>query len=164
MTHIILIRPEIPPNTGNIARLCAATGSLLHIVGPIGFRLDDATLRRAGLDYWPLLQLRLYENITAFLATFPDNLPIWCVETGSSPAYHTIAYPSECAFAFGSETCGLSPQTISQLGGRQCHIPILEPRVRSLNLSNCVAIVLYEHLRQHSLTTSPAVAYSATTV
>ena len=158
MTHIILIRPQIPPNTGNIARLCAATRSTLHIVGPVGFRLDDKALRRAGLDYWPLLQLRLHENIAALLSALPAGLPIWCVETGPSSPYHAIAYPPQCAFAFGPETCGLSPETIAQLGGRRCHIPMPEPRVRSLNLSNCVAIALYEHLRQHPQppTASPA--------
>lgn len=148
MLQVVLIRPQIPPNTGNIARLCAATRCTLHLVGPLGFSLNDRALRRAGLDYWNLLSWKYYENIRDFAKFNDQRLKFWCVETGLGPAYYDVSFDVDSALVFGSETSGLTPEDLFILRAQCCHIPMWEPGVRSLNLSNSVAIVLYEALRQ----------------
>ncbi len=120
----------------------------LHLVGPLGFRLDERALRRAGLDYWPLLSWSYHENLEHFVKEVGVSREIWCVETGGGEPYHRVKYSRDCVLVFGSETCGLGQEDMVSLGGRRCFIPMMESRVRSLNLSNCVAVVLMEALRQ----------------
>ncbi len=146
--NVVLFEPEIPPNTGNIARTCAVTGSRLHLIKPLGFSIDDKHLKRAGLDYWELLDLSIYENINEF---FDKNkgIKFFFVTTKGKQFYTDINYTDECFIIFGKETGGL-PLEILQQNEKKCiRIPMLEnQKARSLNLSNSVNIVLYEALRQ----------------
>jgi tRNA (cytidine/uridine-2'-O-)-methyltransferase len=146
--NVVLFEPEIPPNTGNIARTCAVTGSRLHLIKPLGFSIDDKHLKRAGLDYWELLDLSIYENINEF---FDKNkgIKIFFVTTKGKQFYTDINYTDECFIIFGKETGGLPLEILQQNEKRCIRIPMLEnQKARSLNLSNSVNIVLYEALRQ----------------
>lgn len=144
--HIILVEPEIPQNTGNIARTCAATGSTLHLVGKLGFSLDDRYLKRAGLDYWHLLSLSRHDTLSQCLAEIGD-IPRFYLTTKAPRAYHQATMDTPCALIFGKETKGL-PEDLLRDNYAQCvRIPMLD-EARSLNLSNAVAIVVYEALRQ----------------
>ena len=144
--NIVLVEPEIPQNTGNIARTCAATGAALHLVGPLGFSIEDRYLKRAGLDYWDLLDLTYYDSLEEFFAAHRDAKFLFS-STKAQKAYHEIEYPDNCFILFGKETKGL-PEDLLEANYASClRIPMLET-VRSLNLSNSVAIVLYEALRQ----------------
>jgi tRNA (cytidine/uridine-2'-O-)-methyltransferase len=145
--HVVLVEPEIPPNTGNVARLCAATGTTLHLVEPLGFRLDDATLRRAGMDYWNHLQWHRWPNWTEFRDSRPPGR-LWLVEDGGPLAYHQPQYRPGDYFVFGRETAGLPRALLEAHRDTWLRIPMFHPAARSLNLSNCVAIVVYEALRQ----------------
>jgi tRNA (cytidine/uridine-2'-O-)-methyltransferase len=147
MLHVALWEPEIPPNTGNVARLCAATGAALHLVGRVGFRLDDRSLRRAGLDYWKEVQVRRH----ATLADFEQALGaarIFCFSARAVTPYTAAAYRPGDVLLFGSESHGLPATVIERYGPRALHIPMPAGKVRSLNLATAVGIALYEALRQ----------------
>lgn len=144
--NIVLVEPEIPQNTGNIARTCAATGAALHLVGPLGFSIEDRYLKRAGLDYWPLLDLTYYNNLSEFFNKHQGADFLYC-STKARKSYHEIQYSSNCFILFGKETKGLPESLLADNYENCIRIPML-PAIRSLNLSNSVAVVLYEALRQ----------------
>ena len=147
MLSVALVEPEIPPNTGNIARLCAAVRVPLHIVGPVGFRLDDRAVRRAGLDYWPEVTLHRHREIAALEASLPDASFVY-LTTHAERSYTDWRFEGNECLVFGSETRGL-PRDLLHANREKClTIPMLNPNVRSLNLATAVAIVLYEALRQ----------------
>jgi tRNA (cytidine/uridine-2'-O-)-methyltransferase len=146
MMHIVLVEPEIPQNAGNIARTCAATGAALHLVRPLGFSLEDRYLKRAGLDYWPLAQVSVYENFAELLAALPDAPRFFFTTKGALP-YTDFTYPDGAMLVFGKETRGLSEALLARYPGRCARIP-MRGEARSLNLSNAVAVALYEALRQ----------------
>jgi tRNA (cytidine/uridine-2'-O-)-methyltransferase len=147
MLRIVLFQPEIPPNTGNIIRLCANTGCSLHLIGPLGFELDDRRMRRAGLDYREYAEVRLYPDLAAFLE-LNEQPRLLGGTTRATRSYHQIDYRAGDAILFGPETRGLPSQLLNSLGEQATfRIPML-PHSRSLNLSNAVAVVAYEALRQ----------------
>ncbi len=147
MIHVALVEPEIPPNTGNVARLCAATRTPLHIVGATGFRLDDRAVRRAGLDYWPEVNLRRHLDLDALHASLPDARFVY-LTTKTKASYTAWKFDANDCLVFGRETRGL-PEDLLHANWERClTIPMLNPKVRSLNLATSVAIVLYEALRQ----------------
>ena len=147
MFHVALYEPEIPPNTGNIARLCAATNTTLHIVGVTGFKMDDRTLKRAGLDYWNEVELHRHIDLEALYSALPDSRMIY-LTTKTDRAYTTFAFkPNDCLI-FGPETRGLPESVLKENTDRCLMIPMPNPAVRSLNLATSVGIVLYEALRQ----------------
>ncbi len=146
--HIVLVEPEIPPNTGNVARTCAATGSKLHLVKPLGFSIDDKTLKRAGLDYWPYVDLEVHESLADFLEKYKD-VPMYLATTKGNRRYTEIFYEENAMLLFGKETAGLPKELIEDYKERTIRIPMSkDTRLRSLNLSNSVNIVLFEVLRQ----------------
>lgn len=147
LLNVVLIRPEIPQNTGSIARLTAATRMRLHLVGPLGFSLKDRYLRRAGLDYWPLVDLRIHEHAEAFFAANPSG-PFKLFSARTRVSYTRAQFSSGDFLLFGSETKGLGRTILGGAIGPAYRIPIFESGVRSLNLSNAVSIVVYEALRQ----------------
>ena len=147
MIKVALVEPEIPQNTGNIARLCAATSTPLHIVGATGFRLDDKAVRRAGLDYWDQVDLTRHPNLAALTEVVTDSRLIYFT-TKAERSYLDWEFTENDCLVFGRETRGL-PVELLRANWHYClKIPILNPKVRSLNLANSVAIVLYEALRQ----------------
>ena len=145
--HIVLVRPEIPQNTGSIARLAAATRARLHLVGPLGFSLEDRYLKRAGLDYWPLVDLRTYDGWDEFVAANRD-VPAKFFSARAEQSYLSAGYVRGDYLVFGSETRGLGKEFIAERMEQTYRIPIFESGVRSLNLANAVSIVVYEALRQ----------------
>ena len=145
--HVVLLEPEIPQNTGNIARTCAATGSSLHLIKPLGFSLEDKYMKRAGLDYWDLLDLHVYENLADFYAKNP-NADIYYVSKKAHRVYSDVPYPSEVYLMFGKETKGIPEDELRVHYEKTVRMPMKEG-LRSLNLSNAVAIAVYEALRQH---------------
>ena len=145
--HIVLHEPEIPQNTGNIARTCAATGSSLHLIKPLGFSLDDKYMVRAGLDYWDKLDVHVYENLDEFYAKNPDAV-IYYFSKKAHHVYTDVAYPSEVYLMFGKETKGIPEDVLRAHELFTVRMPMREG-LRSLNLSNAVAIATYEALRQH---------------
>jgi tRNA (cytidine/uridine-2'-O-)-methyltransferase len=144
--HVVLVEPEIPPNTGNVSRTCAVTGTTLHLVEPLGFSIDERQLKRAGLDYWPYLKLHVHKNLQQFIDTLPER-NFWLLTTKGKRSYADITYHQDDYLVFGKETAGLPAELLSAYPDRCVRIP-MGPDVRSLNLSNSVAIVLYEALRQ----------------
>jgi tRNA (cytidine/uridine-2'-O-)-methyltransferase len=146
--NIVLVEPEIPPNTGNVARLCAATRSTLHLIEPLGFQLDDKQLKRAGLDYWRHLTWRRWPDWPTFAKQLSANARLWLIESEGAQHYAEVSYHPEDYLVFGRETAGLPQGILEQNKERWLRIPMLDANVRSLNLSNCVALVLYEALRQ----------------
>lgn len=146
--NVVLVEPEIPPNTGNIARLCAATRTTLHLVEPLGFKLDDATLKRAGMDYWQQVAWRRWRNWAEFTASLPGSVRLWFVESEGAQRYDEARFGAEDYLVFGRETAGLPKALLEENRQHWLRIPMLNPEARSLNLSNCVALVLYEALRQ----------------
>jgi len=148
--HIVLVEPEIPPNTGNIARSCAATGSVLHLVKPLGFSIDDKSLKRAGLDYWPYVSVQVHESLDAFLAEYGERKDRMFLATTKGSRYYTdIEFRDGDMILFGRETAGLPREFIEANRDRSIRIPLSEDtRLRSLNLSNSVSIILFEALRQ----------------
>ena len=148
--HIVLVEPEIPPNTGNIARSCAATGSVLHLVKPLGFSIDDKSLKRAGLDYWPYVSVQVHESLDAFLTEYGDRKDRMFLATTKGSRYYTdIEFRDGDMILFGRETAGLPREFIEANRERSIRIPLSEDtRLRSLNLSNSVSIILFEALRQ----------------
>ena len=150
MFHVVLYMPEIPANTGNVSRTCAVTGTVLHLIKPLGFSLEDRYLKRAGLDYWDLLDVRIHESLEAFLSLHGGER-LWLVETGGSRRYDAPSYPDGSFFVFGRETTGLPAALTADRADSLVRIPMLEnTKARSLNLSNAVALVLYEALRQNA--------------
>lgn len=144
------MEPEIPPNTGSIARLCAATGVRLHLVRPLGFSLDDRHLKRAGLDYWPHVDVHVHDRWQGFIdASAPRR--VHCFSARATRSYVTAAYAPGDVLVFGSETRGLPPDILTEHAETTFVIPIRSPHVRSLNLSNAVAIVVYEALSRFDL-------------
>ena len=145
--NIVLIEPEIPQNTGNISRTCAATGARLHLVGPMGFRLDDKKMKRAGLDYWPLLDITVYENAQAFFSQ--NNGPFFYFSTKARRVYTEVTYPDGAYLVFGKETAGLPEEWLRDHPDNSVRLPMLDDEAaRSLNLSNAVAVGTSEVLRQ----------------
>lgn len=149
MFHIALYEPEIPPNTGNIARLCAATNSHLHIVGVTGFRMDDRTLKRSGLDYWDEVALHRHVDIAALYAALPDSRFIYLTTKAKRP-YTDWSFSDNDCLVFGPETRGLPEDLLLENWDRCLTIPMRNRNVRSLNLATSVGIVLYEAVRQTS--------------
>jgi tRNA (cytidine/uridine-2'-O-)-methyltransferase len=145
--NIVLVEPSIPPNTGNISRLCAATESRLHLVEPLGFDLSEKQVRRAGLDYWDAVDLHRYPNISDFFEQNPTGNKFF-YSTAGSKSYSEVEYTPGDYLIFGNETLGLSDDLLAAHPEQVCNIPLKLDHVRSLNLSNCASIVLYEALRQ----------------
>ena len=146
--NVVLVEPEIPPNTGNVARLCAATRTTLHLIEPFGFKLDDAQLKRAGMDYWQQVEWRRWKNWNAFVEKLPASARLWFVESNGPKRYHEVAFAADDYLVFGRETAGLPAQLLEQHPEQWLRIPMFNVQSRSLNLSNCVALVLFEALRQ----------------
>ena len=143
--NIVMIEPEIPQNTGNVARTCAATGARLHLVGPMGFKIDDKKLKRAGLDYWQYLDITYYDSIDDFFAK--NSGQFYYFTTKARNVYSDVEYPDNCYLLFGKETRGLPEELLLQNKDNCVRLPMIE-NARSLNLSNTVAIATYEVLRQ----------------
>jgi tRNA (cytidine/uridine-2'-O-)-methyltransferase len=144
--HVVLYQPEIPPNTGNISRLCAASDCTLHLVKPLGFSLEDKYLKRAGLDYWQFLKLEIHDSWQDFMNQYGDYRMFFAT-TKATQSYHQKKYEQGDCLVFGPETRGLPPDVLALSPESNIRIPILN-ETRSLNLSSAVAIVLYEALRQ----------------
>jgi tRNA (cytidine/uridine-2'-O-)-methyltransferase len=147
MLSVALVEPEIPPNTGNIARLCAATNTPLHIVGVTGFRMDDRALRRAGLDYWPEVQLARHTNLESFYRAASQARFVY-LTTKAERLYTDWSFATNDCLVFGPETRGLPEPLLRENWSNCLRIPMFNPKVRSLNLATAVGIVLYEALRQ----------------
>lgn len=146
MLNIVLVEPEIPQNCGNIARTCAATRSRLHLVKPLGFDISEKAVRRAGLDYWPMVDLQVYENLDHFFAVNPHP-DLWLATTKAPRDYSQAQFAPDCWLMFGKETAGL-PESLRQRYYERCIRIPMRPDARSLNLANSVAILTYEVLRQ----------------
>ncbi len=146
MLNIVLVEPEIPQNCGNIARTCAATGCRLHLIRPLGFDISDKAVKRAGLDYWHLVEVRDYESLQDFFAKNRVE-QMWCLSTKGPRSYTEAAYTDECYLFFGKETKGL-PEDFLEAHRKSCVRIPMRQEARSLNLSNAVAITVFEALRQ----------------
>lgn len=146
IVNIVLIEPEIPQNTGNIARTCAATGARLHLVGPMGFKIDDKKLKRAGLDYWNLLDISFYDSTEEFFKKNKDG-EFFYYTTKALHTHTDVSYPDNCYLVFGKETKGLPEDLLKENRDRCVRIPMISD-ARSLNLSNSVCVGVYEVLRQ----------------
>ena len=145
--NIVLFQPEIPANTGNIGRTCVATGTKLHLIEPLGFLLNDKTIKRAGMDYWEHLDVTRYMNFAEFLEKNP-NAKIFMATTKAKHVYTDVEYDEDCYIMFGKESAGIPEEILVENEENCIRIPMLE-QIRSLNLSNSVAVVLYEALRQN---------------
>ena len=146
--NIIMVEPEIPQNTGNIARTCAATGARLHLIKPLGFEIDDKKLKRAGLDYWHMLDITTYNNLNHFFEQNPDAKQTGYYFSTKAQYVHTqVKYPDPCYLFFGKESAGLPESLLYAHPNTTVRIPML-PQARSLNLSNAAAVAVYEVLRQ----------------
>jgi tRNA (cytidine/uridine-2'-O-)-methyltransferase len=151
MFHVVLVEPEIPPNTGNIIRLCANTGAQLHLVEPLGFPLDDAKMRRAGLDYHEYARMKVHRSWDAYLAAEqPDPARMFAMTTHGSTPFASLAFQPGDVFVFGSETRGLAPALRDSFAPQQRIRLPMRPANRSINLSNTVAVVVYEAWRQNA--------------
>jgi tRNA (cytidine/uridine-2'-O-)-methyltransferase len=147
--NIVLVEPEIPPNTGNVARLCAATKSALHLIEPFGFKLDDTQLKRAGMDYWQQVTWHRWKNWKTFESECrKDTARFWFIETKGPKLYTEAKFNADDFLIFGRETAGLPRQLLEENREHWLRLPMFNPEARSLNLSNCVAAVLFEALRQ----------------
>jgi tRNA (cytidine/uridine-2'-O-)-methyltransferase len=148
--HVVLVEPEIPPNTGNIIRLCANTGAQLHLIEPLGFPLDDAKMKRAGLDYHDYATMKVHHNWDAFIAAqAPDPSRMFALTTHGSTAFSSVSFQPGDIFVFGSETKGLHPELRESFASSQRIRLPMRPENRSMNLSNAVAVVVYEAWRQN---------------
>ena len=146
--NIVLVEPEIPPNTGNVARLCAATRTRLHLVEPLGFKLDDKRLKRAGMDYWRQVEWHRWASWADFQEQLPPGARLWLVESRGPRLYSEVQFAAADYLVFGRETAGLPLQLLERHREHWLRIPMFNESSRSLNLSNCAAIVLFEALRQ----------------
>ena len=144
--NIVLVEPEIPNNTGNIGRLSLASGSVLHLVKPFGFELSDARLKRAGLDYWKHITVKIYDNLESFLDINNDKAMVF-LSSAAEQSYVSIDYTDDLFFVFGKESVGLPKNLVTDNADKLFKIPIHSPHVRSLNLANAVSIVVFEGLR-----------------
>ena len=156
--NLVLVEPEIPQNTGNVARTCAVTGAALHLVKPMGFEIDDKKLKRAGLDYWDKLDITYYDSLEQFLE-LTKNESLYFFTTKATKMHTEIVYPKRCFLVFGKETAGLPKQLVAENMHRSVRIPMRD-ELRCLNLSNSVAVGAYEVLRQQGfpgLTNTPSV-------
>lgn len=150
MLNIVLLEPEIPANTGNIGRTCVATGSRLHLIEPLGFQINEKQLRRAGMDYWKDLDVTVYDNFADFLERNPEcRGKLYMATTKAKHVYTDVAFEEDAYIMFGKESAGIPEEILVEHEEFCVRIPMLE-NIRSLNLSNSVAIVLYEALRQQS--------------
>ena len=147
MMHIVLHEPEIPQNTGNIVRTCKSTGSVLHLIEPLGFAIEDKKLKRAGLDYWYDMDIRIHKDFSSFCEANPDAR-LWLMTTHGNRYYHQVEYQDGDFLVFGKETAGLPLSIREQYPNHCLRIPMVKDN-RSLNLSNAVAITLYEALKQN---------------
>ncbi len=148
MMNIVLLEPEMPANTGNIGRTCVATGSRLHLIEPLGFKLNEKAIKRAGLDYWDKLDVRVYSDYGEFLERCPDaREKMYFATTKAHAVYSDVAYEPDCYLMFGKESAGIPEEILVENEKRCIRIPMWG-EIRSLNLANSVAIVLYEALRQ----------------
>jgi tRNA (cytidine/uridine-2'-O-)-methyltransferase len=147
--NLVLLEPEIPPNTGNVARLCAATRTTLHLIEPFGFRLEDKDLKRAGMDYWNHLRWHRWRSWEAFRAHLPADARLWFIECDGPRHYAEVAYRPDDWLVFGRETAGLPKALLEANRDTWLRIPMFNAEARSLNLSNCAALVLFEALRQN---------------
>ena len=148
MMHLVLVEPEIHWNTGNLGRTSLAVGAELHLVGPLGFSLDDKQVRRAGLDYWPRVRLHQWQDWASFERELPRLGEPFFFTAAASREYWDVAYPADAVLVFGRESVGLSPAIVDRYRERTVKIPMLDPELRSLNLSTAAALVAYEALRQ----------------
>lgn len=146
--NVVLVEPEIPPNTGNIARLCAASGTRLHLIEPLGFSMDDRQMKRAGMDYWQQVDWRRWKNWRDFLDGEQPAGRLWLVESDGPTRYSDASFGPDDYLVFGRETKGLPSGLLEEYRETWLNIPMANELSRSLNLSNCVAIVLFEALRQ----------------
>ena len=146
--NIVLLEPELPPNTGNVARLCAATRTTLHLIEPFGFKLDDTQLKRAGMDYWQHVTWHRWKNWAAFESQLAAKNILWFIESNGPKRYTDVTFGADDYLVFGRETAGLPKPILEQHRDQWLRIPMFNPAARSLNLSNCVALVLFEALRQ----------------
>ena len=150
MLNIVLHEPEMPANTGNIGRTCVATGTRLHLIEPLGFKINEKQLKRAGLDYWDKLDVTVYDNYQDFLDKNPDDIGNTFMATTKAHQVHSeVSYPKDCYIMFGKESAGIPEEILVDNEDHCVRIPML-PDIRSLNLSNSVAVVLYEALRQQN--------------
>ncbi|KSV57874.1 tRNA (cytidine(34)-2'-O)-methyltransferase [Acetivibrio ethanolgignens] len=147
MLNVVLHEPEIPANTGNIGRTCVAAGARLHLIEPLGFRIGEKELKRAGLDYWDKLDVRVYDNFDDFLEKNP-GAKIYMATTKAQKTYAEVSYEEDCYIMFGKESAGIPEEILVEHEDTAIRIPMIGD-IRSLNLSNSVAIVVYEALRQH---------------
>ncbi len=146
--HLVLVEPEIPPNTGNVARLCAATRTTLHLIEPFGFELGDKQLKRAGMDYWQHVEWHRWPNWMAFADKLPTQACLWFIESAGPRLYSDAKFAPDDYLVFGRETAGLPKQLLEANRDHWLRIPMFNAASRSLNLSNCAALVLFEALRQ----------------
>src|SRR6266511_3699701 len=146
--HVVLVEPEIPPNTGNVARLCAATGTTLHLIEPFGFKLADKQLKRAGMDYWEHVNWQRWRDWATFQGQLPAGARLWFIESNGRRHYAEASYSPDDYLVFGRETAGLPKKLLEDNRDRWLRIPMFNDKSRSLNLSNCAALVLFEALRQ----------------
>ena len=146
--NVVLVEPEIPSNTGSIGRLCLATGTSLHLIEPLGFKIDDTKLKRAGLDYWPHLEVTRHKNLETFFQLIPENVPKVFFSKKADISLFEHRFEAGSYLFFGCETKGLPKQLISTYSHHTFRIPQYDKRVRSINLSNAVSIAIYEAIRQ----------------
>ena len=146
--NVVLLEPEIPPNTGNVARLCAATNTVLHLIEPLGFKLDNTQMKRAGMDYWQYVQWHRWPGWGQFTDQLPRDSRVWLIESGGPRLYTEAAFENDDYLVFGRETAGIPKQILESGREKWLRIPMFNGQARSLNLSNCVAVVLFEALRQ----------------
>lgn len=150
--HIVLVEPEIPPNTGNAGRLAVAIQGTLHLVGKLGFSIDDKQVRRAGLDYWKHVDLKQHASFEDWLQWHQTNepgAPFYLLSKKAKNSIYDIGFPPRAAFVFGKETLGLPEELLDRYADRAFTIPMFSSKIRSLNLSNAVSVTLYEAIRQH---------------
>lgn len=148
--NIVLYQPQIPANTGSVARLCAVTGCSLHLIRPLGFFLADRHMKRAGLDYWQYVDVRVHDSWLDFAAAVDPKHHLYFVETGGQRGYHEVSYQTQDYLVFGSETTGIPQTILDDCSQNHLTVPMLQGR--SLNLANTAAIVVYEAWRQHNFT------------
>ena len=148
MLNIVLLEPEIPANTGNIGRTCVAAGARLHLIEPMGFQINEKQVRRAGLDYWDKLDYRIYDSYRDFMEKNP-GIKIYMATTKARHVYSEVSFEDDCYIMFGKESAGIPEEILHENKENSIRIP-MNPSIRSLNLSNSVAIVLYEALRQQN--------------
>jgi tRNA (cytidine/uridine-2'-O-)-methyltransferase len=146
--HVVLVEPEIHWNAGNVGRTCLAAGATLHLVEPLGFSLDDREVRRAGLDYWPRVEPRLWKGWSELEAALPGLGEAFFASPDAGRLFWDVRYPARTVLVFGRESVGLAPEVRDQFRDRLVRVPMADPELRSLNLSTCVAVALYEVLRQ----------------